>query len=290
MSRAVALVLIALCTRAVMAAPRDQWIGVLTDALQARGQWTSVHAAEALLQVGESTVVRREFTPQAGDAPAPYRIGVWRVLACCAEDDSGRQRYVERIRTVSLDANARDSVYAMESLAKLNVPMRGQAELSAVERIAAGSTDAAPFAAWRLAEANEPHPTSRLTELLKSPSAVTRARAADALRHVGSRSDDVRLAVSTALAHEPIDSPARPMLVAIAGGAPLRAMLRDASPGARFVAAMQIAQEGGPTDAPGIERLLDDPDSDVRVAAAFALLNIDRRNAQDLEQARHEDR
>ena len=269
---------------------RAQLMDVLSGALQRRGEFSSIHAAEDLIQLGEAEQVRHVFAPQADDAPPPYRIGVWRVLARCASDDAAREQYINRIRAVMLDPSAPDTVHAMEALAKLNAPIHDSAEQKRVERVAFGEADPAPFAAWRLVQAHDSRAMHRLTELLQSQSEIARARAADVLRRLDSPATDVRQAIAAALAHEPKDSLARPMLVAAVGGSALRDMLNDSTPNARAIAAMQLAEKGDAQDSHAIEKLLSDSDRDVRIAAAYALLRIDQRINEHPEPAKHEDR
>ncbi|MGB7159166.1 MAG: hypothetical protein WBD40_13950, partial [Tepidisphaeraceae bacterium] len=84
-----------------------------------------------------------------------------------------------------------------------------------------------------------------------------------------------------ALAKEPADSPARPMLRAAQGGDAVRELARDAevAPSGRYFAAMSLAEFGTAGDYAILEQLRHDPDSDVRVAAAYAMLQIDARAA-----------
>src|SRR5262252_9509437 len=53
----------------------------LEHSRQGRGSWISIHAAEALITLGQSESVIKTFQPQSDTAIPPYRIGVWRVLA-----------------------------------------------------------------------------------------------------------------------------------------------------------------------------------------------------------------
>jgi len=59
-------------------------------------------------------------------------------------------------------------------------------------------------------------------------------------------------------------------------------MLNDSSANARTLAAMQLAEKGDDQDARMIEKLLNDSDPDVRIAAAFALL-LRARQQQRIE-------
>ena len=80
---------------------------------------------KALLDNGESGKIVELFQPEADTAPAPYRIGVWRVLARSSIGEE-QHRYVERIRAVLHDPQAPDCVSAAESLGKLNAAQPGR--------------------------------------------------------------------------------------------------------------------------------------------------------------------
>jgi HEAT repeat protein len=51
------------------------------------------------------------------------------------------------------------------------------------------------------------------------------------------------------------------------------------APSGRYFAAMNLADKGTADDYPILEKLLKDPDSDVRVGAAYAMLHIDARGS-----------
>jgi hypothetical protein len=70
------------------------------------------------------------------------------------------------------------------------------------------------------------------------------------------------------------------MLVAALGGDGARELAGDgtATPSARYFAAMSLADTGTPADYPLLDALLDAPDTDLRVGAATAVLQIARRH------------
>ena len=166
--------MIVLSTNAALAdaelspAQHQKLIDILVTAMNQRGTWTSVHAGEALISVGEARIVLASFAPQTQSAAPPFRIGVWRVLARCTATSPERQGYVERIRAVALDGEATDRTHAIEALAKLESPMLDDSERRAMREIARGSSDAAPFAAWRMACVDRDEGTGRLIEMLRS--------------------------------------------------------------------------------------------------------------------------
>lgn len=249
---------------------------LLLGALKKRGELESIHAAEALIELGQVDSVRAAFEPQADETRSAYRIVVWRVLARCAADETGRARFVEKIRSALLDPAAGDHAHAMEALAKLRAPIT-DAERPLVIATASGSAPDAPFAAWRLAAAGDDHLLQRLVAQLSSPDAVVRSRAAYALYRLDARTPEVRQALQAALDRESSSSPARPLIVVALGGKPVRSLLVDLSAAARYHAAIYLSGDGTRDDAEALNRLLRDPDPDVRVAAAFAILRIGHR-------------
>jgi hypothetical protein len=250
---------------------------VLLGALQERGELASIHAAEDLIELGRHVdAVRAAFEPQADETRPAYRIGVWRVLARCARDESGRARFVEKIRSALLDAAAADHAHAMEALAKLNAPVT-EAERPLVVATASGPASDGPFAAWRLAAGGDEKSVQRLVTQLSSADPVIRARAAYSLHRLEVHTAEVRQAFQAALDREPASSPARPLIVVALGGRPVRSLLADPAPAARYHAAMYLSGHGSRDDLEAIGRLLRDADPDVRVAAAYATLCIEDR-------------
>lgn len=255
---------------------------ILLDTLNRRGEIASIHAAEALLELGDVAPVRAAFEPQAQESTAGYRIGVWRVLARCAGDESQRAQFVQRIRAALRDPAGQDRVHAMESLAKLKAPFADASERAMVEQIAKDSSPGAPFAAWRLAMAGDDGAVDRLADLLSSPDEVTRLRAAYALGQLSVQAPAARQALASALAREPASSSARPLTIVALGGPAVRSLLNDGSAAARYHAASALAHSGDSRDAAALLPLIQDADPDVRGAAAFALLRLGQRATVDI--------
>ena len=248
----------------------------LIDACGAPG-WVGIHAAEALIVIGRREAAVAAFQSAADSTEPHLRIGIWRVLARAAADAGDRDKYAGRIRGVLIDAHAADRVHALEALAKLNAPMRDTAERQAVDELAQDNA-VAPFALWRLAQAGDAAAAQKLIDCLKSADVTERARAATILPHLPA-SDAAAAALSKALVIEPPTSAAHAWLAAAVGGEPARRLIDDPSPGVRYIGAMWQADHGDAADRSRVDRLLDDADADVCVAAALAAIRIDRRTA-----------
>jgi len=252
---------------------------ILREALELRGSWESIHAAEALATLNDPKPVLAAFRDQTETTTAGYRIGVWRVLARVEESAARRQEYVERIRQVLRSPNAPDRIHALEALAKLGTPIADDAEREIVVAMARSADEpGSPFALWRLAQAGEvPDTVERLTARLASKDEVIRLRSAYVLARLRPWPETTRTALTAALASEPPESIARPFLVCAAGGDGVLELARTATqPAARYTAAMELAGQDSAAARRVLRSLLDDADADVRIAAAFSLLRLDR--------------
>ncbi|WP_437206900.1 HEAT repeat domain-containing protein [Planctomicrobium sp. SH664] len=245
----------------------------LKDALQLQGTWVSIHAADALLQLGELQTVWNAFEAQQETSEPRYRIGVWRTLAKSAPTDSQRAKFVGRIQEVLRDDQATDQLHAVEALAKLRLPI-AQEDREVVQRMAFSSTDAgAPFALWCLMNSGDATAADQLVACITSPLPVARARAAYVLWQRGEVTDERRGAIEQQLSSESDDSPAKVMLTAALGGeSALKLAQEGTTAGARSMGAMAIVGNQSQAARDALENLMKDPDQDLRVAAAFAWL------------------
>ncbi len=290
---------------------REGLVDLLREALHESRGWVRIHAAEALLWHGYTEEVAAAFSGEAktnfgeaGTSEPERRIGIWRVLARAAEGPQGRQEYVEQIRRALRDPEGPDRVHAAEALAKLNVTLTPEDRQAAEQLSGSADLAIAAFPLWLLAESGEMAARPRLLELLRADDPIARLRAADGLRHLKhSLTSAERAAIVRAATSEPDDSPAKVYLAGTAWlimpagangsvsgvaretlGDVLRARAVEGSAGERYAAVMAIA-EGGTSVSPDgtkgdvrrLRELLDDGDTDVRLAAAHALLRIDRR-------------
>jgi SSS family solute:Na+ symporter len=254
---------------------------ILVRALQDDSPWIRVHAAEALIALKQTGPALAAFRAKADTTEPRYRIVVWRVLAQAEPDAAQRSQYVERIRAALMDPSAPDHAHAMEALAKLHEPAADDAERKRIQDVADAKSQISPFAVWRLANANDATAIERLVVLLHADDAITRSRAAYVLSRLQPLPDTATQAVTATLDKEPADSPARIMLRAAQGGDAVREMAKDTkvAPSGRYFAAMNLADNGTGGDYAILDALLNDPDSDVRVGAAYATLKIDARAA-----------
>jgi HEAT repeat protein len=284
---AAALLLITMCQiRAGEAEPelkdevRSQCFAELVRALKAESPWVRVHAGEALAMLNDPDPALAAFRPQADSSSPPYRIGVWRVLAM-AEGSPRRDEFVERIRRAFLDPDSPDQTHAVEAMAKLNVPFADDVERRRVRDLADGGNATAPFALWRLAQAGDTTAVARLVALLESNDETTRMRAGFILSRLQPLPESAGKALAAALSREPADSLAHPVLRAAGSLDAAREMAQDphAPPYGRYLATMRLAEMGEARDRAILLPLLDNADPDVRVAAAFAILNIHARFA-----------
>jgi SSS family solute:Na+ symporter len=254
---------------------------ILVRALLDDSPWIRVHAAEALIALKQTGPALAAFRAKADTTEPRYRIVVWRVLAQAEPDAAQRSQYVERIRAALMDPSAPDHAHAMEALAKLHEPAADDAERKRIQDVADAKSQISPFAVWRLANANDATAIERLVVLLHADDAITRSRAAYVLSRLQPLPDTATQAVTATLDKEPADSPARIMLRAAQGGDAVREMAKDTkvAPSGRYFAAMNLADNGTGGDYAILDALLNDPDSDVRVGAAYATLKIDARAA-----------
>lgn len=272
-------------------------LALVQRALETEQRWTKVHAAEALLAIGRRGDVARAFErelAQHGGEPE-YRIGIWRVLAQAADGRSARDRWIRQIAGAFLDTAGPDRLHASETLGKLAY-RAGEEEIAAFEEAARGANG--PLAAnalWVLTASGRAGAEARLAALLAPTDASgaaidagTRATAAYAMRFLPALSP----AASDTLAAAAVDDRSGGIVAASLLSAafvhasgnrrpPLAAALErqvdtgDADVKTEVCSALAMA--GGDAAVPLLTTLLSDRSIDVRLAAARALLQIDRR-------------
>ncbi|HTL28373.1 MAG TPA: hypothetical protein VL282_04110 [Tepidisphaeraceae bacterium] len=260
-------------------AERSQYLQVLEHGLKDQALTVRVHAAEALIALHRPEPALKAFEPQRNTTVPKERILIWRVLARAARDPAQQLQYVAKIRSALDDPNGPDQTHAIEALAKLNEPIANDPERQTVRAIAASGEPAAPFALWRLAQAGDQAAVPRLTTLLASDDQATRFRTIYALGRLSPKLAAAHEALLAAAKKEPAGSAAQSMLRVVTGEGAGVAADQTLPPADRYFAAMFLADSFQPTDIPVLKRLIDDSNSDVRVAAAYALLKIDAPRA-----------
>ncbi len=274
----------------------------LRRALKNEVGWVKVHAAEALLALSYGDGVLDAFDRELRDhgSEPQYRMGIWRVLARAASDRTQRGKYVRDIVNSYWAPDCPDAVHALESLAKLGYVIPKGERQRWIDSQARLDQVGLPYLYWLLAISGDLESLQHLGELLGSADSRVRGRAAYALRH---------LSVSPPKGSEPIwpglvdtlaaaagqssDSTDRVYLVSAAFvvaskndeeqvrtlGSLVRSYVETGDRTQKYEAASALGVCGDQDDAPRIAALLDDPDADVRIAAAYAILRIDRRQA-----------
>ena len=112
---------------------RQQCINELRETLHTQSKWLKVHAAEYLLWSGNAEGVQKVFQEeqQRFGTEAPYRIGIWRVLAQATDNTDEKKIWAGKILKAFLDTNGTDRVHAAETLAKLGMsPLKEAPEVT----------------------------------------------------------------------------------------------------------------------------------------------------------------
>jgi hypothetical protein len=260
---------------------RDRAHTALLRSLADEQGWVRVHAAEALIAIGDSIAARSAYERELPALEAgPLRVGAWRVLAATAQAAAERANYLEKIASVLSTPEAADRLQSIESLCKLRAPMTGSV-LAQVREMSTGPEGERPLGWWALHVSGDTAAPGRLVALLSSSDPTIRLRAAYALRWVGTT--DAALLVSLAIAadREPVASPAYPYLLSAAltlNAAPARVaawlqsadlVLRTGAAGARYELAQTIAGRHPRADLARYADTADRSNGDERIGAAL---------------------
>lgn len=282
-------------------------IALLRKVLREQEEWVKVHAAEYLLWAGYPEGVKAEFVGQEkrfGTKP-PYRVGIWRVLFQCAENESEKEVWLNKIKGAFLDENGPDRIHAAETLAKLRISMLAEAPGITERALKSDVTVLALYTFWSTAfdsagqrEIVKMELVKNLTPLFGSDWAV-KAISAYAIRQLGDLNAGQWERIADAALKEPQTSAARVNMLSAAwltalnpGDAKLlpieSALLKfhsAQSKGERSEMAMALAAKGNADDLPVLTEMLENKrplgdaaaDYDVMAAAAYAILKIRQR-------------
>jgi hypothetical protein len=248
-----------------------------------------VHAGEALVLNGYTNGVEGTFTQLRGADPG-WVTGSTRVLARLYHHQNDTAKYNECINLV-IDRylhsdSAHPRLVGVESLGKLgfNKPLP-----EIVKDAQAGEGGFRAMARWVLANDGSQATEDSLAALLKETD-VTRFRgAAYALRFKQSVSDSTYALLQQCAGRLPADDAARVYVVsALFVHTPadknadvkkdLLQYATHATPGIRYETAEGLSLKGTAAELPVLETLLKDADMDVRVAAANAIIRINKRS------------
>jgi HEAT repeat protein len=209
------LLFVGCATRNEMKTDRSQLIAKLEYEMVTNTKWLRIHAAEGLLDNGEPGKIADLFRSEAGTATAPYRIGVWRVLARSTTGEE-RNRYIAQIREAMRDPQAIDRISAAESLGKINAASRADRDLI-LNWLKTADDATAPFPRWLLVlssnVAERENDETGLANLLSSSDPVARLRVAFALGRLKDLSTTSVAKIQQQLIVEPADSIARVYLI-----------------------------------------------------------------------------
>lgn len=254
--------------------------------------WHKVHAGEFLLALSYDKadgcrVFQREAEEHENDAP--YRIGVWRVLATGGCPPLGRDGWIDKIRHVAFDQDAADQLFAIETLCKLDYQPTDVERDAMRTYVQEHPLAEAVYARWLLALGGSDGELDAILGDLQHAEAMVRLRAGAVLGRLGNLSENHwRQLVDVAL-REQAGTIARVHLAAAAWvtaprHAPhgeiesiLTAMLQSADPAERKYAAEAFARRGNLQHLHLLTPLLDDEDADVRAYAGLAVLRTIRR-------------
>lgn len=284
---ALAVVLEGCATHGGIAMSRTYLKASLEHEMVANTSWVRIHAAEGLLDNGESQKVVSLFRPEAGTAGAPYRIGVWRVLAR-ATTGVERSRYIAQIHAVASDPEASDRVSAAETLGKLHAATPADRQFLFAWLATADDATAA-FPRWLLVQTSGPAEREKdeaaLAKLLGSKDPVARARAAFALGRLSELSGASASKLEAQLQVEPFNSVARVYLVTallLHEQSPRRALelkkqlvpYFDGRANERLEAGIVLGMIGTRADLATLKPLLNNSEADARIGAANGMLHL----------------
>jgi len=265
---------------------RERCIAILRNAMvTGEYSWMNVHAAEALIYNMTPDGIKEHFKALEKD-PKSNIIGISRVLARLHKKSPAiYQFYVNRIRDEFLTSDSlRQRITALESLGKLGYSQ----PLPEIRMLAENGEGAMKvFSRWVLANSGDAKEQAKLASLLKSTEPTDYFYAAYALRFFDSIFPESYALLDSCAARLVPDAPHKVyVLSALYVHTPpqKRHSVKTAlltyihgEKAERYEVAQALAIRGTASDIPVLEQLLNDPDMDVQVSAANALLQIERR-------------
>ncbi|MCX6955085.1 MAG: hypothetical protein NTV51_23270 [Verrucomicrobia bacterium] len=265
----------------------------LAQALVTEEGWPKIHAAEALVAVGEGGPVRELFEKLAANLEgSPQRTGVWRVLAATARTPAERAAFIAKIEATFLNPASADRLQAIESLCKLGHAPAGNTRLAVQKMLQTVPENESALPLWASYLAGDPDAVPGLARRLGSGDALTRLRAAYALRWIGPKQPEALAALARAAEAEPADTLSYPYVVSAAYAlraepartadwqAKLDTVLEKGKAGGRYEACQALLLHVGADQLPRFAALLRSPEGDVRIGAAWAICALLQRPAR----------
>lgn len=283
-------------------------IALLRKVLHEQKEWVKVHAAEYLLWAGHPEGVKSQFLDEAkryGTKPQ-YRVGVWRALFQCAENESEKLVWLNKIKAAFLDENGPDRIHAAETLAKIRISMLHDAPEITNRALKSDAPALALYTFWSTAFDSAEQLGIVKMELIKNLTPLSgsdgakKSISAYALRQLGDLNARQWELLADAALKEPETSSARVNMLSAAwstASTPADAKLalikstivkyHTASTKAeRSEMAMALAAKGNVGDLPVLMEMFENKrplgdssaDYDVRAAAAYAILMIRGRD------------
>lgn len=277
---------------------RARCVEVLQQALDGESEWAKVQAAETLLWNNYyDQDIKGIFLAEQAQARSSYQIGVWQILTQATPKKSNtkleREKYIGKILDAFLDVKSKNSSEAAEALVKLGYSGRPE-ELLSIAKEGQGLRQV--NARWILANSGRPEDQASLVAMLDSQDDDVRGRAAYALRRLRDIDGELRLRLETAVLMEPANSASRVYLLSAlyvhsskdngqAAEDELLKYIESGTKDQKVEAVEALAEAGDDSNVSLLSQLLDDENTDieVRIAAANALLRIERRDFRGLQ-------
>ncbi|MDR1096702.1 MAG: hypothetical protein LBL57_01070 [Tannerella sp.] len=128
---------------------KDRAVAELRHVLNTGQGWEKVHAAEFLLESGYKENVYSVFYSEwnkNGHVPQ-YRIGIWRVLYRCAGTEE-KHTWSDLIHNAFTDESSPDRIHAVETLAKLKIPVKDSDSIPICSALQSGNPSLWFYTQW----------------------------------------------------------------------------------------------------------------------------------------------
>lgn len=263
----------------------EQCLSIIRNSWSSESGWIKVHAAEALIELGEATSVYPEILHDDVSWNDANRIGKWRVLAACG-DDQNRKVAFAKIEEAFIRTQYPLQLTALESLCKLRFVASNSAIEILRELFSRVSEPEAPFACWALQLSGSGGMEEKVAVLLLSPDSRMRKLAAFVLRWMNCKETGVLRSLAHAMSAESRLSPAYPFLLGVtlaldadpdhanAWQGEVRKFLKEGTNEGRYELCQALRNYFDQKDITALMPLLNWPDPDVRIAAALAIATI----------------